>query len=69
MLRFDEIVNDLDIISRLKYTKKGPNSLGGTSSRNITKRQRDLHYSMLGKIEMGSASNSDPGSILCTANI
>ena len=35
ILRFDDNVNDMNFWSRLKFTNKGPHSLGGNNSNNI----------------------------------
>lgn len=61
ILRFDDNVNDMNFWSKLKYTNKGPNSLGGTNSNNIPIKYRDLHPSMLGEIDILVCGNSDPG--------
>lgn len=61
ILRFNEVVNDLDGISKLKFTKKGPNSLGGTDVKRIPIRQRILHPSMIGYLDVAYSSASDPG--------
>lgn len=61
VLRYNETNNDMDFNSKFKFTKKGPNSLGGTDTKRIPIRQRLLHPSMLGYIDIASTSNSDPG--------
>lgn len=61
LLRFDDSVNDMNFWSKLKYTSKGPHSLGGNNSNNIGIKYRDLHPSMLGKIDILVCGNSDPG--------
>jgi len=35
ILRFEDSVNDMDFWSKVKYTNKGPNSLGRKNSNNI----------------------------------
>jgi hypothetical protein len=61
VLRFNEINNDMDFKSHFKFTKKGPNSLGGTDNKRIPVRQRILHPSMIGYIDIAETSTSDPG--------
>lgn len=61
ILRYCEINSDIDFGARYKYTKKGPNSLGNNNDRRIPIRQRTLHPSMLGYIDLVDTSNSDPG--------
>lgn len=40
ILRFDDSINDMDFFSKFKYTVKGPHSLGGKNSNNISIRYR-----------------------------
>lgn len=67
LVKDEDIVNDMnDVYMRFAATTKGPNALGNINPRNITMRQRGLHYSHLGKIGISECSSSDPGR---TANI
>lgn len=61
VLRYSETNSDHDFSSKFKYTKKGPNALGNHDSRRIPIRQRSLHPSMLGTIDIADTSSSDPG--------
>ena len=61
ILRYAENNSDTDFDSKWKTTKKGPQSLGGNDSRRIPIRQRALHPSMLGRIDLVDNSSSDPG--------
>lgn len=61
ILRFDDTINDLDFFSKFKYTTKGPHSLGGKNSNNISIRYRGIHPSFLGNIDLLVCGNSDPG--------
>ena len=61
ILRFEDTVNDMTFFSRFRYTTKGPNSLGGKNSNNISIRYRGIHPSYLGKIDLLTCGNSDPG--------
>ena len=61
VLRYAETNSDMDMCNKSKYTKKGPNSLGGNDQRRIPIRQRVLHPSMLGYIDIADTSASDPG--------
>lgn len=65
ILRFDENVNDMTFFSKLKYTSKGPNSLGNRNSNNIGMRYRDIHPSHLGRLDLLVCGNSDPGTSGC----
>lgn len=51
----------MDFWSRLRYTNKGPHSLGSNNSNNIGIKYRGLHPSMLGEIDVLVCGNSDPG--------
>lgn len=61
ILRFNDTINDMDFFSRFKYTTKGPHSLGGKNSNNISIRYRGIHPSFLGNIDLLVCGNSDPG--------
>ena len=60
VLRYAETNSDMDSSNFCKYTKKGPNSLGNQDGRRIPIRQRILHPSMLGYIDIADTSASDP---------
>ena len=60
VLRYCEVNSDIDMANFFKYSKKGPNSLGANNDRRIPIRQRILHPSMLGYIDIAETSNSDP---------
>ena len=61
LLRYVENNSDTDFSNKWKLTKKGPQSLGGNDARRIPIRQRSLHPSMLGRIDLADGSSSDPG--------
>lgn len=61
VLRYAENNSDIDIGHKLLYSKKGPNSLGNTDNRRIPIRQRSLHPSMIGYLDIADTSSSDPG--------
>lgn len=63
VLRYAETYSDMDFENFFKFTKKGPNSLGNNDFRRIPKRQRELHPSMLGYIDIAETSSSDPKKI------
>lgn len=46
---------------RLTHLTKGPHSLGGKNSNNISIRYRGIHPSFLGNIDLLVCGNSDPG--------
>lgn len=60
-MRFDDLVNDLDTFSALKYTIKGPNSIGNKSSHNVNIRLRGVHPSFIGNLDINTYSSSSPG--------
>lgn len=61
VLRYSETNSDMDFGSKFKMTKKGPNALGNNDSRRIPIRQRALHPTMLGYMDIADTSSSDPG--------
>ena len=65
VLRYAENDSDMDSSLRWKFTAKGPNSLGNNDGRRIPIRQRILHPSMLGTIDIADTSSSDPKPIKC----
>jgi len=54
-------INDMDFFSKLRYTIKGPNSIGGKNDNRISKKYRDIHPSYIGKLDINVCGNSDPG--------
>jgi len=51
-------INDMDFFSKLRYTIKGPNSLGGKNDNRISKKYRDIHPSYIGKLDINVCGNS-----------
>ena len=60
LVNYKNCVNDLDSIIALKYTYKGISGIG-ESSNAISNAYRAVHPSHLGKVDLDSSSNSDPG--------
>lgn len=61
LLKFDDRTNDLDFVSRLRFTVKGPNSIGQGKNENIGVRYRGTDVSYLGNIDLNVYSSSSPG--------
>lgn len=61
LLQYDGAVNDMDILSALKFTSKGPNSLGSSNTRNINMKYKAIHYSHIGRIDICSGSANSIG--------
>jgi hypothetical protein len=62
LFKFDDVVNDMDFFNKLKYSIKGPNSQGGSSSgKTIATCQRGIDPSFIGRIDLNVVGNSDPG--------
>lgn len=57
---YDNLVNDMDAIIALKHTCKGTAGIG-TKSNSIPDEYRMVHPSHLGRFDIDSSSNSDPG--------
>ena len=51
-----DFTNDLDYPQQLKFTRKGPNSLGNSDRHKITFGHRQLHPSAIGKIDLLESS-------------
>ena len=54
-------VNDLDSFSALKWTFKGIQGMGETKESTVPDPYRQAHPSHLGRIDLDSSSNGDPG--------
>lgn len=62
LMRYEDIVNDMDLYQKLKITQKGPNASGSKSdSKTISSSRRGLHPSHLGRQDINVCSASDPG--------
>ena len=62
ILRFDDRINDMDFFGKLRYTQKGPNSLGRTNTKTISTKHKGIHSSYMGLIDINVCGTSDPGS-------
>ena len=60
LVNYKSCVNDLDSIIALKYTYKGISGIGEKSNA-ISYAYRSIHPSHLGRVDIDSSSNSDPG--------
>jgi len=60
LVNYKSCVNDLDSILALKYTYKGLSGIGEKSNA-ISTAYRSIHPSHLGRVDIDSSSNSDPG--------
>lgn len=69
LVSYKDCVNDLDSLTALKYTYKGVSGIG-ESSNAISSAYRSIHPSHLGRVDIDSSSNSDPGisGTLCPLN-
>lgn len=61
LMKSDDLVNDMDLLLALNYSSKGPNSLGENSAKKISKKYRALDKSHVGKVDLNTTSNSEPG--------
>lgn len=62
LLKFDDRINDLDFFSKLRYTLKGPQSLGNKNDNKIPTTHRGVHPSFIGRLDLNVCGSSDPGS-------
>lgn len=60
LVNYRDCVNDLDAITALKYTYKGVSGIGEKANA-ISNAYRSIHPSHLGRVDIDSSSNSDPG--------
>lgn len=60
LVNYKNCVNDLDSIIALKYTYKGISGIGEKQNA-ISSAYRSVHPSHLGRVDIDSSSNSDPG--------
>ena len=60
LVNYKNIVNDLDAIIALKYTYKGISGIGEKANA-ISNAYRSIHPSHLGRVDIDTSSNSDPG--------
>ena len=62
LLTYNDLSNDLDFFSKIRYTVKGPNSIGsGKSERNISIKYRGIDPSYIGNLDINVYSSSSPG--------
>ena len=60
LVNYKSCINDMDSILSLKYTYKGVSGIGAKSNA-IGNSYRSIHPSHLGRVDINSSSNSDPG--------
>lgn len=60
LVNYKNCVNDIDSLIALKYTYKGISGIGERSNA-ISSAYRSIHPSHLGRVDIDSSSNSDPG--------
>jgi hypothetical protein len=60
LVNYKSCINDMDSIIALKYTYKGVSGIGEKSNA-ISSAYRAIHPSHLGRVDIDSSSNSDPG--------
>lgn len=61
LVNYRNMVNDLDALTAMKYTYKGVSGLGENNSNSIPDIYRSVNISHIGRVDMDSSSNSDPG--------
>ena len=72
LMVYDDKMNDLDALTKLKFTMKGQNSLGNKNGKKITSKYRSLDPSKLGYQDIIAIGNSDqsgsPCTVMCKSN-
>lgn len=61
LVNYKNYVNDLDSLEALKFTYKGVSGLGEEKGSSIPTSYRQIHPSHIGRLDMDSSSNTDPG--------
>ena len=61
LVNYRNMVNDLDSVIALKWTYKGVSGLGESSNNSVPDIFRAVHISHLGRLDLDSSSNTDPG--------
>lgn len=61
ILRYDDIINSMSVVSKTRYTLKGPHSQGNKNKKSMSVSSRGLHPSMIGYKELLVCGHSDPG--------
>ena len=61
MVTYRNMVSDLDAMQALKYTYKGVSGLGEGSNQSIPMIYRSIHPSHIGKVDLDSSSDGNPG--------
>ena len=67
LVNYRDMVNDSDSFAALKFTYKGIAGIGEKSSNSVPTIQKMVNTSHLGRVDLNTSSNSDPGmsGILC----
>jgi hypothetical protein len=61
LLRYSNMVNSFDLITALRWTTRGPQSMADRGSADISLKYRGHHPSYIGRIGLSAASAGDPG--------
>jgi len=62
LLRYNNAVNDMDLFNcALKFSNRGPSSIGEGSRKTVSIYYRGIHPSHLGRLSLNSCSAGDPG--------
>ena len=61
MVSYRNMVSDMDSMQALKFTYKGVSGLGENSNQSIPDIYRSIHPSHLGKVDLDSSSDGNPG--------
>jgi hypothetical protein len=61
LLRYSNMVNSFDLITALRWTTRGPQSMSDRGRSDVSLRYRGHHPSYVGRIGLSAASAGDPG--------
>lgn len=61
LLRYSNMVNSIDLITALRWTTRGPQSMSDRGRSDVSLRYRGHHPSYVGRVGLSAASAGDPG--------
>lgn len=67
LIRYNNSVNDNDLFTtKLKFSNRGPQSQSEGGGKSVSIHYRGVHPSQIGRLDLCSCSNSDPGKLIAS---